>query len=168
MNKHIISVVVGDANVGRELVSANNIRMVSFTGGMTTGEAITKTAGLKKITMDLGGNAPVIVMADSDLDKAVAATVSGAFWASGQNCIGTQRIFIERSVFDEFSAAFIGQTKMLNVGDPMNESTDVGPMITPEQSMRIKSWVDDAINQGAKLLTGHQRNGNVYLSLIHI
>mgnify|MGYP005709539733 FL=1 len=162
MNKHIISVVVGDANVGRELVSANNIRMVSFTGGMTTGEAITKTAGLKKITMDLGGNAPVIVMADSDLDKAVAATVSGAFWASGQNCIGTQRIFIERSVFDEFSAAFVGQTKMLNVGDPMNESTDVGPMITPEQSMRIKSWVDDAINQGAKLLTGHQRNGNVY------
>ena len=162
LNKHIISVVVGDANVGRELVSANNIRMVSFTGGMTTGEAITKTAGLKKITMDLGGNAPVIVMADSDLDKAVAATVSGAFWASGQNCIGTQRIFIERSVFDEFSAAFVGQTKMLNVGDPMNESTDVGPMITPEQSMRIKSWVDDAINQGAKLLTGHQRNGNVY------
>jgi acyl-CoA reductase-like NAD-dependent aldehyde dehydrogenase len=162
LNKHIISVVIGDANIGRELVSANDIRMVSFTGGMTTGEAITKTAGLKKITMDLGGNAPVIIMADSDLDKAVKATVSGSFWASGQNCIGTQRIFVERSIFDKFLPAFVEQTKALNVGDPMNESTDVGPMITPEQSMRIQSWVEDAIKQGAMLLTGHQRNDNIY------
>ncbi|MDB9705343.1 aldehyde dehydrogenase family protein, partial [Gammaproteobacteria bacterium] len=80
--------------------------------------------------------------ADSDLDKAVKATVSGSFWASGQNCIGTQRIFVERSIFDKFLSAFVEQTKALNVGDPMNESTDVGPMITPEQSMRIQSWED--------------------------
>ena len=174
LNKHIISVVIGDADIGRELVSANDIRMVSFTGGMATGEAITKTAGLKKIAMDLGGNAPVIIMADSDLDKAVKATVSGSFWASGQNCIGTQRIFVEHSIFDKFLSAFVEQTKALNVGDPMNETTDVGPMITPEQSMRIQSWVEDAIKQGAMLLTGHQRNDNIYtptvltLSLIHI
>ena len=162
LDQQIISVVVGDANIGSTLVCADDIRMVSFTGGMETGEAITRIAGLKKMTMDLGGNAPVIVMADSDLDKAVAATVSGAFWASGQNCIGTQRIFIERSVFDQFSAKFVTQTQALIVGDPLDEATDLGPMITPEQSARIQSWVADAINQGTMLLTGHQRHDNIY------
>jgi acyl-CoA reductase-like NAD-dependent aldehyde dehydrogenase len=162
LDEQIISVVIGDAKIGGALVSADDIRMVSFTGGMETGEAITRTAGLKKMTMDLGGNAPVIVMADSDLDEAVSATVSGAFWASGQNCIGTQRIFIERSVFDQFSAEFVAQTQALSVGDPMDDVTDVGPMITPAQSTRIQSWVANAINQGATLLTGHQRNENMY------
>jgi len=162
LDEQIISVVIGDATIGSALVSADDIRMVSFTGGMKTGEAITRTAGLKKMTMDLGGNAPVIVMADSDLSEAVSATVSGAFWASGQNCIGTQRIFIERSVFDQFSMAFVAQTQALCVGDPMDDTTDVGPMITPAQSMRIQSWVDNAISQGATLLTGHQRNDNLY------
>lgn len=162
LDENIISVVVGDADIGRELVAADAIRMVSFTGGMTTGEEITRTAGLKKMAMDLGGNAPVIVMADSDLNAAVAATVSGAFWASGQNCIGSQRIFIERSIFDQFATEFVAQTRQLCVGDPMNENTDMGPMITPEQSSRIETWVDDAINQGATLLVGHHREGNFY------
>ena len=162
LDQQIISVVVGDAEIGSALVCSDDIRMVSFTGGMATGEAITRIAGLKKMTMDLGGNAPVVVMADSDLDKAIAVTVSGAFWASGQNCIGTQRIFIERSVFDQFSAEFVVQTQALIVGDPLDEATDVGPMITPEQAIRIQSWVADAINQGAMLLTGHQRKENIY------
>ena len=162
LDKNIISVVVGDADIGRQLVASDDIRMVSFTGGMATGEAITRIAGLKKIAMDLGGNAPVIVMADSDLSAAVAATVSGAFWASGQNCIGTQRIFVERSVFDQFASEFVAQTRQLHVGDPMDQNTDVGPMITLEQAKRISGWVSDAINQGATLLEGHHREGNFY------
>jgi acyl-CoA reductase-like NAD-dependent aldehyde dehydrogenase len=162
LDENIISLVVGDADIGRELVAADAIRMVSFTGGMATGEAITRTAGLKKMAMDLGGNAPVIVMADSDLNAAVAATVSGAFGASGQNCIGSQRIFIERNIFDQFATEFVAQTRQLCVGDPMNENTDMGPMITPEQSARIETWVNDAINQGATLLVGHHREGNFY------
>ena len=162
LDKHIISVVVGDADIGQRLVCNNAIRMVSFTGGMTTGEAITRNAGLKKMAMDLGGNAPVIVMADSDLHKAVTATVSGAFSASGQNCISTQRIYIERSIFDQFATQFVAQTRALCVGDPMHENTDIGPMITTEQSERIEAWVNDAINQGANLLIGHHRDGNLY------
>ena len=162
LDKSIISVVVGDAEIGRLLVASDDIRMVSFTGGMATGEAITRIAGLKKMAMDLGGNAPVIVMADSDLDAAVQATVSGAFWASGQNCIGTQRIFVERSVFDQFASEFVAQTRQLHVGDPMDENTDVGPMITLEQAKRINAWVSNAINQGATLLEGHHRQGNFY------
>jgi acyl-CoA reductase-like NAD-dependent aldehyde dehydrogenase len=162
LDKSIISVVVGDAEMGRHLVASDDIRMVSFTGGMATGEAITRIAGLKKMAMDLGGNAPVIVMADSDLDAAVQATVSGAFWASGQNCIGTQRIFVERSVFDQFASEFVAQTRQLHVGDPMDENTDVGPMITLEQAKRINAWVSNAINQGATLLEGHHRQGNFY------
>ncbi len=162
LDKNIISVVVGDADIGRQLVASDDIRLVSFTGGMATGEAITRIAGLKKIAMDLGGNAPVIVMADSDLSAAVAATVSGAFWASGQNCIGTQRIFVERSVFDQFASEFVAQTRQLHVGDPMDQNTDVGPMITLEQAKRISGWVSNAINQGATLLEGHHREGNFY------
>jgi acyl-CoA reductase-like NAD-dependent aldehyde dehydrogenase len=162
LDENIISVVVGDADIGSELVSADHIRMVSFTGGMATGEAITRIAGLKKMAMDLGGNAPVIVMADSDLNAAVEATVSGSFWASGQNCIGTQRIFVERNVFDQFATEFVAQTQQLCVGDPMDENTDVGPMISPKQSTRIEAWVNDALNQGATLLIGHHRDGNFY------
>ncbi|MGS2717850.1 aldehyde dehydrogenase family protein [Eionea flava] len=162
LDERIISVVVGGADVGRQLISADIVRMVSFTGGMSTGEAITRTAGLKKMSMDLGGNAPVIVMADSDIHTAVDATVSGAFWASGQNCIGTQRILIERSAFDRFVSTFVAQTQRLRVGDPMDESVDVGPMINVEQAMRIESWVNDAIAQGATLLAGHRRTGSFY------
>ena len=162
LDKRIISVVVGGADVGRQLVSAESVRMVSFTGGMATGEAITRAAGLKKISMDLGGNAPVIVMADCHLHLAVEATVSGAFWASGQNCIGTQRILIERAVFDQFVNTFVAHTKSLRMGNPMDESVNIGPMINVEQAMRIEAWVNDAVAQGATLLTGHSRNGSFY------
>ncbi|WP_234352941.1 aldehyde dehydrogenase family protein, partial [Streptomyces sp. NRRL B-1140] len=89
--EEIVTVVNGDAGIAAAIVAAPDVRMVSFTGGFATGEAISRTAGLKKLAMDLGGNAPVIVMDDADLDEAVASCVSGAFWAAGQNCIGTQR-----------------------------------------------------------------------------
>ncbi|MFT7387292.1 MAG: glyceraldehyde-3-phosphate dehydrogenase (NADP+) [Candidatus Endobugula sp.] len=94
------------------------------------------------MAMDLGGNATIIVMADSDLNAAVEATVSGAFWASGQSCIGTERMFIERNVFDQFATEFVAQTQQLCVGDPMDENADVGTIISPGQSTRIEAWVD--------------------------
>jgi len=136
--------------------------MVSFTGGFATGEAISRTAGLKKLAMDLGGNAPVIVMNDADLDEAVASCVSGAFWAAGQNCIGTQRILVAHQVYERFRDAFVGRTKLLHVGDPLDERTDVGPMINREAALATQARVDAALERGARLLCGNNVNGSLY------
>lgn len=158
----VVTPVVGGPDLGKALVAARSIRMVSFTGGFRTGEAISRLAGLKKLAMDLGGNAPVIVMADAALDQAVEACVSGAFWAAGQNCIGTQRILIERPIYEAFRAAFVAQTTALRAGNPQDEATDVGPMITEAASKSAEALVARAIDAGARLLTGHKREGALY------
>ena len=158
----VVTPVIGGPDLGAALVAARSIRMISFTGGFRTGEAIARQAGLKKLAMDLGGNAPVIVMADADLEKAVEACVSGAFWAAGQNCIGTQRLLIERPVYDAFRDAFVTRTAALRPGDPAKENTDLGPMISEAAARRAENLVDRAIQSGARLLTGHRRDGALY------
>ncbi|MDK1483175.1 aldehyde dehydrogenase family protein, partial [Sinorhizobium sp. 6-117] len=152
----------GDRDLVTAMISAREVRMVSFTGGFVTGEAISRTAGLKKLAMELGGNAPVIVMNDCDFDKAVEACVSGAFWAAGQNCVGAQRILIQAELYDQFRDAFVASTRNLKAGDPMNEATDVGPMISPQVAERTEAAVNEAINAGAKLLCGNSRDGSLY------
>lgn len=158
----VVTPVIGGPDLGAALVAARPIRMISFTGGFRTGEAIARQAGLKKLAMDLGGNAPVIVMADADLEAAVEACVSGAFWAAGQNCIGTQRLLIERPVYDAFRDAFVARTAALRPGDPAKENTDLGPMISEAAARRAEDLVERAIQSGARLLTGHQRDGALY------
>lgn len=158
----VITVVNGDADIAAAIVAAPDVRMVSFTGGFTTGEAIARTAGLKKLAMDLGGNAPVIVLDDADLDEAVASCVSGAFWAAGQNCIGTQRILIAQQVYERFRDDFVARTRLLRVGDPLDKSTAVGPMITRTAALTTQTRVDAAIEQGATLLCGNHVDGSLY------
>ncbi len=158
----VITLVNGDAEIAAAIVAAPDVRMVSFTGGFATGEAIARTAGLKKLAMDLGGNAPVIVLEDADLDEAVTSCVSGAFWAAGQNCIGTQRILIAHQVYDRFRDEFVARTQKLRVGDPVHEATDVGPMITPAAALSTQARVDAAIAQGATLLCGNHVVGSLY------
>jgi acyl-CoA reductase-like NAD-dependent aldehyde dehydrogenase len=162
----MLSVAVGDARLGQALVSARAVRMVSFTGGFKTGEAIARAAGLKKLAMDLGGNAAVIVMDDCDLEQAVARCVSGAFWAAGQNCIGTQRILVQRRCHGAFRDAFVETTRRLVTGDPAHAHTDVGPMIHADAAARIAGLVDVAIAEGARVLHGHLRDGAVYLPTV--
>ncbi|AJC80804.1 aldehyde dehydrogenase protein [Rhizobium etli bv. phaseoli str. IE4803] len=158
----VITMAVGGTELGRALVAAREVRMVSFTGGFATGEAISRTAGLKKLAMELGGNAPVIVMGDCDFNRAVEACVSGAFWAAGQNCIGAQRVLVQAEIYDRFRDAFITATEKLKAGDPLREDTDVGPMIAKQAAERTEAAVNDAIAAGAKLLCGHKREGSLY------
>ncbi|MEV7395077.1 MULTISPECIES: aldehyde dehydrogenase family protein [unclassified Streptomyces] len=160
--EEVVTVVNGGAELGAAVVAAPDVRMVSFTGGFRTGEAIARTAGLKKLAMDLGGNAPVLVLADADLDAAVEACVSGAFWAAGQNCIGTQRILVEREVYEAFRDAFVERTRRLRAGDPADVRTDVGPMISEEAAAAAEATVAAALTEGARLLCGHERVGGVY------
>ncbi|WP_105373417.1 aldehyde dehydrogenase family protein [Neorhizobium huautlense] len=160
--EEIVTVAIGGADLGKALVTARDVRMISFTGGFVTGEAIAKNAGLKKLAMDLGGNAPVIVMENSDFDAAVEGCVSGAYWAAGQNCIGTQRILVQRPIYEQFRTEFVAKTKRLKTGNPLEADTDVGPMIAERAVTRAAAMVDRAISAGATLLCGNKPSGNLF------
>ena len=144
--------------IGDALVSDERVRMISFTGGTEAGLHITKVAGLKKIGMELGSNSPTIVMEDADMDNAVESCVSGAFWAVGQNCIGVQRLFIQSSIYGEFRDRFVARTKQYKLGPQLEEDTDMGPMITESEAMRVEKWIEEAIEKGATVLTGGGRD----------
>jgi acyl-CoA reductase-like NAD-dependent aldehyde dehydrogenase len=162
MPSNVVSVATGGAALGEALVSSRDVRMVSFTGGFVTGEKIARSAGLKKLAIDLGGNAPVIVLADCDIEDAVESCVSGAYWAAGQNCVGTQRVLIQSSIYEAFKTRFVARTQALRVGNPALPDTDVGPMITAQSAARTKGVVDAALSQGARLLCGNTVEGSVY------
>jgi glyceraldehyde-3-phosphate dehydrogenase (NADP+) len=158
----ILSIVTGYGHeIGDALVSDPRIRMISFTGGVEAGERIMSKCGLKKIGMELGSNSPVIVMADCKLQAAVESCVSGAFWAVGQNCIGVQRIYIERPIYNEFRDKFVERTKKYKTGYQLEEDTDMGPMITSGEAKRVIEWVEESVSQGAKCLTGGTREGTL-------
>jgi len=160
--ENILNVVTGYGNeIGDPLVSDPRVRMVTFTGGVEAGLDITKKAGLKKIGMELGSNSPVIVLKDANLEKAVESCVSGAFWAVGQNCIGVQRIYIEKDIYETFEKAFVARTQKIKVGYQLDETTDMGPMITEKEAIRVENWVREASEKGATILTGGHRNGTL-------
>ncbi|QYX53914.1 aldehyde dehydrogenase family protein [Pseudomonas sp. S07E 245] len=158
----VVTAVTGGVELGKALVELREVRMVSFTGGFVTGESIARSAGLKKLAMDLGGNAPVLVLEDCDLEPTVESCVSGAFWAAGQNCIGTQRILVQRPIYEAFRARFVAQAQALLLGDPALRETDVGPMVTEQAARRTEQLVNEALSEGAQLLCGHQRKGASY------
>lgn len=159
----VLSVITGSGSeIGDTLVTHPSIRMISFTGGLKTGESIAKKAGLKKLSMELGSNSPVIVLEDADMEAAVNSTVSGAFWAVGQNCLGVQRIFIHEAVYETFTQKFIARTNKYKVGNKKDVQTDMGPLISEAEAKRVERWVDEAIADGAVLLTGGKRDGAFY------
>ncbi|MFQ6616617.1 MAG: aldehyde dehydrogenase family protein [Fidelibacterota bacterium] len=158
--ENILSVITGWGHaIGDDLVTDPRVRMISFTGGTDAGRDILKKAGLKKIGMELGSNSPVIVMDDCDLEKAVERSVSGAFWAAGQNCLGVQRIYIHQSIYGPFRDAFVDRTRQVKTGDKLDEATDMGPVITRKEAKRVMDWVNEAKAQGARVLTGGEREG---------
>ncbi|SDM49561.1 glyceraldehyde-3-phosphate dehydrogenase (NADP+) [Fictibacillus solisalsi] len=163
----VLSVITGHGSeIGDVLVTHPAIRMISFTGGVEAGEEIVKKAGLKKISMELGSNSPVIVLDDADIEEAVESTVSGAFWAAGQNCLSVQRIYVQRGVMKEFEEEFVQQTNQYRVGDKLSELTDMGPLITEKEAIRVENLVNEAIEKGAEVLTGGERNGAFYLPTV--
>ncbi|WP_439568685.1 aldehyde dehydrogenase family protein [Sphingopyxis sp.] len=146
---------------GDALTGHPDVAMVSFTGGAGVGAAIARSAGVKRLAMELGGNGAVIVMDDADLGRAAAACAAGAFGAAGQNCIGVQRIYVHAAVHDAFRDALVAATMALRVGDPGDHATDVGPMICAVQAERILAWTNEAVADGAAVLTGGERAGTL-------
>ncbi|BDH61998.1 aldehyde dehydrogenase [Lysinibacillus sp. PLM2] len=165
--KKILSVLTGySSEIGDVLVTSPSVRMISFTGGNKAGNDIASKAGVKKLSMELGSNSPCIVLQDADLKEAVDSIVSGAFWAAGQNCLGVQRVYIENDIYEEFENAIVYRTKQYKVGDKMNELTDMGPLITEKEAIRVEKLVDEAIKEGAICLCGGQRKGAYYYPTI--
>jgi len=161
--KAVLQIVTGVGSViGDTLVTDPRIRMVSFTGGRATGEKIIARAGLKKIGMELGSNSAVIVMADADLENAVANTVSGAYWAAGQNCLHVQRILVQDSVYDKFKQNFVTLAKGYKVGNKLDEDTDMGCIITESAAQNIEELLTDALDRGADLVMGGKRDGTLF------
>jgi acyl-CoA reductase-like NAD-dependent aldehyde dehydrogenase len=154
-----LNVVHGDAAVGERLVTHPKVEVVGFTGSETTGARLTAIAGLKRVLLELGGNAPAIVHHDADLALAVRDLVPASFGLSGQSCISTQRIYAHEKVYERFVADVVAAAKALKVGDPASPDTDVGPMVTEEAATRVESWVQEAARAGARIECGGRRHG---------
>jgi lactaldehyde dehydrogenase len=158
-----LNVITGKGSVvGDELVVNEMVDKISFTGSVETGTLISKKAVMKKITLELGGNDPLIVLEDANLEEAVLGAVRGSYLNAGQVCIAVKRIIVDQNVADEFAQMLTTETKKLNMGDPLNPKTDVGPLIDEEAALNVEKKVDDAINNGAQLLCGGSRDGNFY------
>jgi acyl-CoA reductase-like NAD-dependent aldehyde dehydrogenase len=145
---------------GADLFTTDDrLKLLSFTGSPDVGWELKAKAGKKKVVLELGGNAAVVIDADADLDDAVARTVFGAFYQSGQSCIGVQRILVHVDVYDAFKEKLVAKTRTLIAGDPHDEKTFVGPMIDVKEAARLDKWIQEAIAGGATLLCGGKREG---------
>lgn len=157
-----IQVVTGSGGeIGRQLCADPRIRKISFTGSRDVGEAICRVAGLKKVTMELGSNSPVIVLPDADLDKAANAIVATGYSNAGQVCISAQRILTHEKVYGDLLDCLEPRVKSLQTGNPLDESVQVGPMVRENDAVRVQQWIRDAANGGGRLLAGGARDGAI-------
>lgn len=144
------------------LITDNKVKKVTFTGSAAVGKIIKQKAGLRKVTLELGSNSGLIVEPDVPLDKIIPRCVEGAYAFAGQVCISLQRIYVHESIYQKFTAKFIEQAKQLNIGDPLDDKTDISVMIDEEEAKRIDSWVKAAVDQGAKIGLGGKRDGSIF------
>ncbi len=146
------------AAIGDALVSHPAVRKVTFTGSQEVGEHITHVAGLKKVTMELGSNSPLIVLPDADMDKVTDATVQSGYSNAGQVCISTQRVIVDQAVYADYLDALAPKVEALSVGNPEDEAIMVGPMVRQNDAERVESWIGEAVGAGARLVTGGGRD----------
>jgi glyceraldehyde-3-phosphate dehydrogenase (NADP+) len=158
-----LQIVTGrGAVIGDVLVSDPRVRMVSFTGGREVGDAILKKTGLKKVAMELGSNCSALILPDADIELAIDSTISGAFWAAGQNCLHVQRIYIHASIYQPFADEFCSRARQICMGDKLDEATDMGPMINEKAAKKVESLIADALEKQAVVLCGGKREGSFF------
>ena len=156
-----LNVIHGDAAVGERLVTHPRVEVIGFTGSETTGARITSIAGLRRVLLELGGNAPAIVHHDADLALAIKDLVAASFGLSGQSCISTQRIYAHREIYERFVRDVVAAAKALKWGDPASPQTDLGPLVTEDAAKRVESWVKEAAAAGARIECGGVRHGAI-------
>ncbi len=157
-----VNVLTGSGSkIGLKLVTDPDIRLITFTGSRDVGEWITRNAGLKKVVMELGSNSAVVICEDAKPETMVKRIALGGYSQAGQVCISVQRVYVHERLFDTFTGLLREQAMALKTGSQLDESTDVGPVITHNDVLRIKSWIDEAVSHGARLVCGGDVTGNV-------
>ena len=155
------NVIPASARLAESLVTDKRLKMVTFTGSAEVGWGLKSKAGKKRVCLELGGNAAVIIEPDADMDYAVKRCVLGGYAYAGQICIAVQRIYVHELAYDQFAAEFIKQTRALKLGDPILEETDVGPMIDEASAVQTLEWIEEAVSDGARVLCGGERDTNL-------
>jgi putative phosphonoacetaldehyde dehydrogenase len=159
----MLQVVTGDpAEIGDELLTNPAVDLVTFTGGVSVGRRIAERVGYRRVVLELGGNDPLIVLDDADLDEAAALAAAGSYRNSGQRCTAVKRILVQRRVADDFVARLVTLTRGWRHGDPTDPTVEMGTVIDEAAARLWETRVEDAIAQGARLLTGHRREGALY------
>ncbi|MGB9837499.1 lactaldehyde dehydrogenase [Methanothermobacter sp.] len=146
--------------VGDVIIDSPLVDKITFTGSVEVGRYISRRASMKKVTLELGGNDPLIVMDDADVDSAVEAAVRGSYLYSGQVCIAVKRMVVHEDVADEFADKLVDKTRRLRAGDPLDPKTDIGPLINEEAAIEVERRIEGAVDDGAQLLHGGSRSGN--------
>src|SRR4051812_22387643 len=152
--------------IGDGLVQDRRVRKITFTGSREIGERICKMAGIKKVTMELGSNSPLIIMPDADLDKVTAAVAMTGYGNAGQTCISTQRVLTARKIYGQFLDLLKPKVEALTVGNQLDEKSKVGPMVKESESIRVEQWVNEAVASGARLAAGGGRRGALYVPAV--
>jgi acyl-CoA reductase-like NAD-dependent aldehyde dehydrogenase len=160
--KGMYQVLPVNSKIADKMARDERFRKISFTGSAAIGWYLKSLDPKKRVTLELGGNAGVIVHADADLDLAAQRVAFGGYYQAGQSCISVQRVLVASEVYDDFAARLTKQVESLKTGDPMDPSVDVGPVIDRGEVDRISEWVQEAVNQGAELLTGGKAEGSLY------
>jgi len=162
MPPQAIACVTGPGSeIGEVICSDNRVRKISFTGSHEVGDTICRVAGMKRVTMELGSNSPVIIMDDADLEKAAKAVAQTGFSNAGQVCISAQRILTDSAVRDDFVDALSSVVEPLRVGDPLQPDTQIGPMVRERDARRVADWISEAVDGGARLVVGGDRQGSL-------
>ena len=159
MPPQAVQLLHGDGEVGARLCAAAEVAVISFTGSATTGDAVARTAGRKRLVLELGGNAATIVCEDADIGGAASVCARTGYSNSGQSCISVQRVYVQRERFGEFLDAFTAEVAKLRAGDPLDEATDVGSMVDEQAAERVVRWAAEAAADGAEVLLGGTRDG---------
>ncbi|MGH9161266.1 MAG: aldehyde dehydrogenase family protein [Vicinamibacteraceae bacterium] len=152
--------------IGMKLCSDSRVRKISFTGSTTVGRAITQVAGVKKLSLELGSNAPLIVLRDADIAQAAEATAAGGYVNAGQVCISTQRILVEKEMYGDFLDALRPSVEAIKVGDPLDEGTRLSAMVCEKEAERVGAWIEKAVREGARVITGGKRDRAVFAPTI--
>jgi acyl-CoA reductase-like NAD-dependent aldehyde dehydrogenase len=158
-----IAILPGGPEVGEQIATSPDVDLVTFTGGRPAGNKILASAGLKRVTLELGGNSATFVHEDADVPRAVERLTWGAFANAGQSCNSAQRIFVHKAVFDRFAADLAAAASRLIVGDPLDPASDLGTMVDEKEARRVEEWVKDAVAHGGKVITGGQRRGAAFV-----
>ncbi len=152
--------------VGDPLVADRRVRKVSFTGSLEVGEHIARTAGLKKLTMELGSICPFIVMSDADVEKVVKATISSGYSNAGQACTSAQRIITSKALYADYLDALKEGVEVINTGNPLDEGVGMGPMVRKGDAARVNQWIRDAVGSGARMIVGGDYSGAIHAPTI--